>query len=74
VNYIGFALTQSERAQYDTFSRKVSDAVSDIEMRYGDRLYQLAGPYAQKLNAIRNSTDGETPAIGDFFEYTQKRR
>jgi superfamily II DNA or RNA helicase len=74
VNYIGFKLTQSERGQYDAFSRKVSDAVSDIEMRYGDRLYQLAGPYAQKLNTIRNSTDSETPAIGDFFEYTQKRR
>ena len=74
VNYIGFELTQSERAQYDTFSRKVSDAVSDIEMQYGDRLYQLSGPYAQKLNTIRNSTDSETPAIGDFFEYTQKRR
>lgn len=74
VNYVRFELTQAERNQYDAFSRKVSDAVSDIEARYGNRLYQLNGGYAQKLNTIRNSTDGPTPAIGDFFEYTQKRR
>jgi superfamily II DNA or RNA helicase len=74
VNYVGFDLTQSERNQYDVFSRKVSDAVSDIEARYGDRLYQLNGSYAQKLNIIMNSSDGPTPAIGDYFEFTQKRR
>lgn len=74
VNYIRFELTQSERNQYEAFSRKVSDAVSDIEARYGERLYQLSGPYAQKLNTIRNSTDGPTKPIGDFFEFTKKRR
>lgn len=74
VNYVRFELTQSERSQYDTFSRKVSDAVSDIEARYGDRLFQLNGNYAQKLNTIRSSAEGPTPAIGNFFEYTQKRR
>lgn len=74
VNYVRFELTEPEQRQYDAFSRKVSEAVSDIEGRYGNRLFQLSGGYAQKLNTIRNNTEGPTPAIGDFFEYTQKRR
>lgn len=74
VNYVRFELTPSERNQYTVLSQKVSDAVSDIEARYGDRLFQLSGPYAQKLNIIMNSANGPTPAIGDFFEFTQKRR
>jgi superfamily II DNA or RNA helicase len=74
VNYIRFELTQSERNQYEVLSRKVSDAVSDIEARYGERMFQLSGPYAQKLNIIMNSANGPTPAISDFFEFTQKRR
>jgi superfamily II DNA or RNA helicase len=74
VNYVRFELTPSERNQYEVLSRKVSDAVSDIEARYGDRMFQLSGPYAQKLNIIMNSATGPTPAISDFFEFTQKRR
>lgn len=37
-------------------------------------MFQLSGPYAQKLNIIMNSANGPTPAISDFFEFTQKRR
>lgn len=74
VNYVRFELTTAERNQYDAFSRKISDAVSDIEARYGHRLHQLDGNYAQKLNTIMNSSDGPIPAIGNYFEFTQKRR
>ena len=74
VKYVRFELTKSERNQYDVLSRKVSDAISDIEARYGDQLYRLSGSYAQKLNTIMSSASGPTPAIGDFFEFTQKRR
>lgn len=74
VNYLRFDLSRFERTQYDQLSRKVSNAVSDIEARYGHRLHQLRGGYAQKLNIIMNSSDGATPSISDYFEYTQQRR
>ncbi len=74
VNYIGFDLTPAERGAYDRLSRKVSDAVNDIELRYQNRLYELDGNFAQKLRTIQNSTEGATPAIADYFRYTQERR
>lgn len=74
VNYIGFELTPAERHAYERLSRKVSDAISDIESRYANRLYELDGNYARKLQVIKESTDGPTPAIGDYFRYTQERR
>ncbi|SEH66783.1 Superfamily II DNA or RNA helicase [Halopenitus malekzadehii] len=74
VNYVGFELTHAERQTYETLSRNVSDAVSDIETRYGNRLYELSGNYAQKLQVIMNSADGPTPAIADYFRYTSERR
>lgn len=74
VNYVGFDLTDAERETYERLSEKVADAVADIETRYGGRLYELNGGYAQNLKTIANSIDGPTPAIGDFFRYTQERR
>lgn len=74
VNYVGFELTDAERTTYEQFSEKVADAVSDIESRYGNRLYELNGSYAQKLKTISNGMDGPTPAISDFFQFTQQRR
>lgn len=74
VRYVGFDLTEPERETYETLSENVSDAVSEIETRYGNRLYELDGHYAHKLRTIADSTDGATPAIADFFRYTQQRR
>jgi superfamily II DNA or RNA helicase len=74
INYIGFDLAPQEQQQYDRLSRKVSDAVKDIHQQYDHRLYDLPGGFAQKLQMIRNETDGPTPAITDYFEYTQDRR
>jgi superfamily II DNA or RNA helicase len=74
VNYIGFELTDRERRIYDQYTRKLSNAISDIESRYGERLFQLSGSYSQKLQVIRNNSDGPTPAISDYFEFTQDRR
>jgi len=54
--------------------RKLSNAIGDIESRYGHRLSQLHGGYAQKLQVIKNECDGPTPAISDYFEFTQDRR
>ena len=74
VRYVGFELTDSERQTYDQLTDEVVDAVSDIENRYGNRLYELDGHFAHKLQTIANSSDGPTPAISDFFRYTQQRR
>lgn len=74
VRYVGFDLTDAERTTYNRLSEKVSDAVSDIEMRYGNRIYDLNGSFSQKLQTIANSVDGPTPAVSDFFRYTQERR
>lgn len=74
VRYVGFELADPERREYDALSRKVSDAVKDIRQQYGDRLYELPGGFAQKLQIIKKHSDGPTPAIGDYFQYTQERR
>jgi superfamily II DNA or RNA helicase len=74
VKYIGFDLTHAERHTYEQFSKKVSTAVQDIEARYGHRLPELNGTFPQKLHTLRESAEGPTPAIADFFEYTQRRR
>jgi len=74
VNYVGFDLTDRERTLYDQFTRKLSSAIGDIESRYGHRLSQLNGGYSQKLQVIKNDSDGPTPAISDYFEFTQDRR
>lgn len=74
VNYVGFDLTDAERQTYDRLSEQVADAVSDIETRYGNRLYELNGHFAHKLQTIADGTDGPTPAISDFFRYTRERR
>lgn len=74
VNYVGFNLTDREQRLYDQFTRKLSNAIGDIENRYGHRLSQLNGGYSQKLQVIKNESDGPTPAISDYFEFTQDRR
>jgi superfamily II DNA or RNA helicase len=74
INYVGFELTPAERHTYEQFSKKVSSAVQDIEARYSHRLWELNGSYPQKLQTILESSDTPTPAISDFFEYTQRRR
>lgn len=74
INYIGFELAPQEREEYDRLSEAVSSAVSDIHQRYEHRLYELPGGFAQKLQTIRKEVDGPTPAIADYFEYTQNRR
>lgn len=74
IKYVGFELTPAERHTYEQFSKNVSSAVRDIEARHGSRLLQLQGSYPQKLQTISESSDGPTPAIADFFEYTKRRR
>ncbi len=74
IKYIGFDLAEPERQEYDALSQKVSDAVKDIKQQYDHRLYELRGSFAQKLQTIRSNTDRPTPAIGDYFRYTQDRR
>ncbi|ERJ05689.1 DNA excision repair protein ERCC-3 [Halorhabdus tiamatea SARL4B] len=74
VRYVGFELTDAERTTYNRLSENVSDAVSDIETRYGNQIYDLNGNFAHKLQTIADSIDGPTPAISDFFRYTQERR
>lgn len=74
IKYVGFDLTPAERHTYDQFSKNVSSAVRDIEARHGHRLTELRGSYPQKLQTIRESSDGPKPAIADFFEYTKRRR
>ncbi|WP_336361569.1 DEAD/DEAH box helicase [Haladaptatus sp. ZSTT2] len=74
VNYVGFELTDRERRLYDQYTKKISNAINEIDMLYGDRLYQLNGNFHQKLQTLMNSADGPTPAIADFFEFTQERR
>ena len=74
VNYVGFDLTDAERTAYETLSEKVADAVKEIEQQYQHRLYELDGSFSQKLQAIKSAADHPTPAIGDFFRYTQQRR
>ncbi|WP_416838762.1 DEAD/DEAH box helicase [Haloferax sp. DFSO52] len=74
IEYVGFDLAPQEQREYDALSRKVSDAIKDIRQRHDYRLTELSGSFAQKLNAIRNSTEGPTPEISDYFRYTQERR
>ena len=74
VNYVGFNLTDREQRLYDQFTRKLSNAIGDIESQYGHRLSQINGGYSQKLQIIKNESDGPTPAISDYFEFTQDRR
>lgn len=74
VEYIGFELAEPERREYETLSRKVSNAVKEIKQQYGHRLHELPGGFAQQLQIIRNNTDGPTGSIADYFRYTQERR
>jgi superfamily II DNA or RNA helicase len=74
INYVGFELTAAERTAYDRLTEAVGDAVKEIEQRYQHRLYELDGGFARKLQAIKKTADGPTPAITDYFEYTQERR
>lgn len=74
VDYVGFDLTDAERTAYERLSEQVSDAVTEIRRRYADRLYELSGPFARQLTAIAEHSDRPTPAISDFFRYTQQRR
>lgn len=74
IKYVGFDLAEPERQEYDSLSQKVSDAVKDIQQQYDHRLYELRGSFAQKLQTIRSNSDRPTPAIGDYFRYTQERR
>lgn len=74
IQYVGFDLAGPERQEYDTLSRKVSDAVKEIRQRHDHRLHGLSGSFPQKLQIVRNNTDGPTGAIADYFKYTQERR
>jgi|APHM01.1.fsa_nt_gi DNA or RNA helicases of superfamily II len=74
INYVGFELTAAERTAYDRLTDDVVNAVTDIEKQYQRQLYELDGNFAQKLNSIKNSSDTPSPAITDYFEYTQERR
>lgn len=74
IKYIGFDLAPQERNQYKRLSEKVSAAVKDIHQRYEHRLYELPGGFSQKLQMLRKEVEGPTPAITDYFEYTQDRR
>lgn len=74
VRYVGFELTDAERETYESLTDEIIDAISDIEQRYGNRLYELDGNFAQNLQSIADSVDGPTPAIADFFQFTQRRR
>ena len=74
IKYIGFDLAPQERNQYRRLSENVSAAVKDIHQRYEHRLYELPGGFSQKLQMLRKEVEGPTPAIADYFEYTQDRR
>jgi superfamily II DNA or RNA helicase len=74
VDYVGFDLTDAERTTYERLSEQVTDAVTEIRRRHGNRLYELSGPFSRKLTAIAEQSDTPTPAISDFFQYTQDRR
>jgi superfamily II DNA or RNA helicase len=74
VNYVGFELTEAEQMAYDRLTDAVVDAVSDIEQQYQQRLFELDGDFARKLQTIKSQSEGPTPAITDYFEYTQERR
>jgi superfamily II DNA or RNA helicase len=74
INYVGFELTEAERMAYQRLTDAIIDAVTDIERQYQNRLYDLAGSFARKLQVIKNNADTPTPAITDYFEYTQERR
>ncbi|MDB2262282.1 DEAD/DEAH box helicase family protein [Halorubrum ezzemoulense] len=74
INYIGFELTDAERMAYQRLTDAVVDAVTDIERQHQNQLYELSGSFSRKLQVIRNNTDRATPAITDYFKYTQERR
>lgn len=74
INYVGFDLTDAEQLAYDRLTDAVVDAITEIERTYQNRLYELDGPFARKLNAIKSSADGPTPAIGEYFRTTRERR
>lgn len=74
INYVGFDLTQQERATYKSLSRDITDLLTDIRRRYSNRLYELNGNLHQKLNVIRSGENESHPEIGQFFTLTQERR
>jgi len=74
VYYVGFELTDAERDTYERFTDEIVDALSEIDTRYGNRLYELDGNFSQNLQTIADSVEGATPAISDFFQFTQQRR
>jgi superfamily II DNA or RNA helicase len=74
INYVGFELTDAEQMAYQRLTDAVVDAVTDIERQYQNRLYELSGSFSRKLQVIRNNTEKATPAIADYFKYTQERR
>lgn len=74
IRYVGFDLSTEERQQYDSLTREISDAVSDLKARYGNRLFELNGTFQQKLNVIRKTDDSSHPVIGKFFSLTDERR
>jgi len=74
INYIGFDLTPAEQQTYDTLTRKVSNALSDIRTRHGHRLDSMSGGFNQKLRSLLQSENLSTPEIADYFEYTAERR
>ncbi len=74
INYVGFELTNAEQMAYQRLTDAVVDAVTDIERQYQNRLYELSGSFSRKLQVIRNNTEKATPAISDYFKYTQERR
>jgi len=74
INYIGFELTPAERQTYETLSRKISTALSDIRSRHGHRLDRMGGGFNQNLQTLLQRDDLSTSEISDYFEYTTERR
>jgi len=74
INYIGFELTPAERQTYDTLTRRVSNALSDIRSRHGYRLDSMSGEFNQNLQTLLQREDLATQEIADYFQYTAERR
>jgi superfamily II DNA or RNA helicase len=74
INYVGFELTDAERTAYDRLTDAIVDAVTEIKQRYQNRLHELEGSFPRKVQAIKKTRDGPTPAISDYFQVTQERR
>ena len=75
VNYIGVDLTQNERVNYDTLTKKLAKVLEKLRLRYGNRLDLMNGKSLdQKLQVILKSDDNPDSAIGQYFKLVRDRR